>query len=117
MKAMLLEEPAPMEAKPLRLSERPVPQPAAGELLLKVVACGVCRTDLQLCEGDLAPRKLPIVPGHQVVGRVEAVGEGVGGWQAGDRAGIGWLAGSCGKCVYCLSGRENLCEEDTGNES
>ena len=111
MQAMLLERPARMAEKPLRLSELPVPRPSPGELLLRVAACGVCRTDLQICEGDIAPRRLPIVPGHQIVGRVEAVGEGVSGWQAGDRAGVAWLAGTCGKCAYCLSGRENLCAE------
>lgn len=108
---MLLEQPAPMAEKPLRLREVPVPQPSPGELLLRVAACGVCRTDLQICEGDIEPRRLPVVPGHQIVGRVEAVGDGVSGWQAGDRAGVAWLAGTCGKCAYCLSGRENLCAE------
>ena len=111
MKAMSLEKPAPMSARPLKLVERPVPEPEAGEVLLRVAACGVCRTDLQICEGDVVPRVLPIVPGHQIVGRVEAAGEGVRGWEIGERAGIGWLAGSCGKCAFCLSDRENLCSE------
>jgi alcohol dehydrogenase, propanol-preferring len=108
---MVLEKPAPIGEKPLKLTERDVPRPAAGELLVRVAACGVCRTDLQICEGEVTPRKLPIVPGHQIVGRVEAVGDGVSGWQARDRAGIGWLAGSCGHCEFCRSGRENLCNE------
>jgi len=108
---MLLEKPAPIDEKPLNLTELPVPEPAAGELLLRVAACGVCRTDLQICEGDIPARKLPVVPGHQIVGRVEAVGDGVDGWRVGDRAGIGWLAGSCGHCSFCRSGRENLCAE------
>ena len=111
MRALVLDKPRPLAEKPLRLLERSIPQPAAGELLLRVAACAVCRTDLQICEGDVAPRKLPIVPGHQIVGRVEALGEGVEGWRVGDRAGIGWLAGSCGRCAFCRSGRENLCAD------
>ncbi|MGA2285881.1 MAG: zinc-dependent alcohol dehydrogenase family protein [Dehalococcoidia bacterium] len=111
MKAILLEKPAPIDEKPLKLTELPVPEPAPGELLLRVAACGVCRTDLQICEGDVPARKLPVVPGHQIVGRVEALGDGVEGWRVGDRAGIGWLAGSCGHCSFCRSGRENLCAE------
>jgi propanol-preferring alcohol dehydrogenase len=88
----------------------PVPEPAAGELLLRVAACGVCRTDLQIAEGDLPARRLPIVPGHQIVGRVEALGAGVSGWAPGERVGVTWLAGACGRCERCLHGRENLCE-------
>ncbi len=80
---------------------------------LRVTACGVCRTDLQLCEGDLAARRLPIVPGHQVTGTVAAVGDGVDGWAPGDRAGITWLAGTDGTCRFCRTGRENLCEAAT----
>ncbi len=81
-----------------------------GELLLRVSACAVCRTDLQLCEGDIAARKLPIVPGHQIVGHVEAIGAEVSGWRIGDRAGVAWLGGADGTCVQCRAGRENLCE-------
>jgi propanol-preferring alcohol dehydrogenase len=80
-------------------------------VLLRVAACAVCRTDLQLAEGDLEARTLPIVPGHQVVGRVEALGDGVEGWHVGDRAGVGWLASACGVCRACTSGHENLCEQ------
>ena len=80
-------------------------------LVLEVLACAVCRTDLQICEGDLAARTLPIVPGHQVVGRVEVMGPGVAGFRKGDRVGVGWLAGTCGVCDKCRSGRENLCEK------
>jgi propanol-preferring alcohol dehydrogenase len=80
---------------------------------IRVAACGVCRTDLQLCEGDLAAHKLPIVPGHQVVGRVEAVGAGVTAWRPGDRVGVAWLAGTDGVCDKCRSGRENLCPQAT----
>lgn len=110
MRAMRLAAPAPMVAKPLTLEALDVPSPGTGELLLQVRACAVCRTDLQLVTGDLPTRKLPIVPGHQVVGIVAAVGAGVEGWQPGDRAGVAWLAGSCGVCDHCRAGRENLCE-------
>jgi propanol-preferring alcohol dehydrogenase len=94
---------------PLRLTERAEPAPGPGELLLRVAACAVCRTDLQLVEGDLAARRLPIVPGHQAVGRVAAIGSGVTGWSIGDRAGAYWLFGTDGSCRFCQSGRENLC--------
>jgi propanol-preferring alcohol dehydrogenase len=95
---------------PLRLVERDEPVPGPGELLLRLAACAVCRTDLQLATGDLTPRRLPIVPGHQAVGRVAAVGEGVIGWSIGDRAGAYWLFGTDGTCRFCRSWRENLCE-------
>ena len=84
--------------------------PGPGEVRLRVTACGVCRTDLQLCEGDLAARRLPIVPGHQVTGLVDALGAGVDGSVVGDRAGVTWLAGTDGGCRFCRTGRENLCE-------
>jgi propanol-preferring alcohol dehydrogenase len=82
-------------------------------MVLAVAACAVCRTDLQIVEGDVVARRLPIVPGHQVVGRVEALGEGVSGWSVGERAGVTWLAGSCGMCRACSAGRENLCPDAT----
>jgi propanol-preferring alcohol dehydrogenase len=110
---MVLEGPGPAATSPLVVAEREVPTPGAGELRLRVTACGVCRTDLQICEGDLAPRRLPIVPGHQVVGVVDALGPGVAGWAAGDRAGVTWLAGTDGTCRFCVTGRENLCEAAT----
>ncbi|MBK6663390.1 MAG: zinc-dependent alcohol dehydrogenase family protein [Thermoflexaceae bacterium] len=113
MRAMLLDSPAPAAHSPLRLIERDDPAPGPGELLLAVSACGVCRTDLQLAEGDLAARRLPLIPGHQAVGRVAAVGAGVEGWSAGDRAGVAWLASTCGACRHCAAGRENLCEHAT----
>ena len=94
---------------PLEWVELADPEPAAGEVVLEVAACAVCRTDLQIVEGDLGARRLPIVPGHQAVGRVAAVGAGVRGWEVGDRAGAAWLASTCGQCSSCLSGRENLC--------
>ena len=110
MRAALLERPAPAGDAPLVVTSRPDPIPAPGELLLRVSACAVCRTDLQICEGDLEARRLPVVPGHQAVGAVEALGEGVEGWREGDRAGVAWLAGACGDCPRCDAGRENLCE-------
>lgn len=110
MRAARLHQPAPAERAPLRIEAVEPPQPGPGELLLRITACGVCRTDLQLAEGDLPARRLPIIPGHQVVGRVEAVGDGVGGWRVGDRAGVAWLGGACGACSRCAAGRENLCE-------
>jgi len=108
-RAIVLEQPAPAASGPLRAVAREPEPPAYGMLLLRVAACGVCRTDLQLCEGDLALHKRPVVPGHQIVGRVEAVGDGVEGWYVGDRAGVAWLAGADGTCDKCRSGRENLC--------
>jgi propanol-preferring alcohol dehydrogenase len=107
---MALQQPGPASEAPLRAGDRPEPEPRAGELRLRVTACGVCRTDLQIVEGDLAARRLPIVPGHQVVGAVDAIGADVGGWSIGDRAGITWLAGTDGTCRFCVTDRENLCE-------
>ncbi len=113
MRAMAVEQPAVIATHPLRAVELPDPLPGPGELLLRVHACGVCRTDLQIAEGDVPPRRLPIVPGHQVVGVVEALGPGVEGWSPGERAGVGWFGGSCGHCEFCRSGRENLCADAT----
>ncbi len=110
MRAAVLERPAPAGDGPLVLATRPDPVPAPGELLVRVAACAVCRTDLQICEGDIEARRLPVVPGHQAVGTVEALGEGVESWRIGDRAGVAWLAGACGACPRCDAGRENLCE-------
>lgn len=107
---MVLRHPKPAsEDTPLTLEERPAPSPGPGELAVAISACGVCRTDLQLAEGDLQARRLPIVPGHQIVGRVAATGRDVTGWREGDRVGVTWLAGSCGDCERCREGRENLC--------
>lgn len=107
---MVLERPGPIATAPLHAAEREDPAPGPGEIAIDVVACAVCRTDLQLVEGDLAARATPIVPGHQIVGRVGAVGEGVADFRVGDRACIGWLAGADGTCRFCVEGRENLCE-------
>jgi propanol-preferring alcohol dehydrogenase len=111
MRALIVEQPAPVASHPLHLVDLPDPRPGPGELLLEVLACGVCRTDLQIAEGDVPARRLPIVPGHQVVGAVREIGPGAEGWQLGDRVGVGWLGGACGHCSFCRSGRENLCPE------
>ncbi len=115
MRALVVDVPGPVDAEPgpLRLAEVPNPDPGQGELVIRVAACAVCRTDLQLVAGDLAPHRLPTIPGHQVVGRVEACGPGVDGWELGARAAVGWLAGACGTCAACRSGRENLCADAT----
>jgi propanol-preferring alcohol dehydrogenase len=96
---------------PLSLRERSWPEPAAGQVLVRVTACGVCRTDLHVVDGELSEPKLPLIPGHEVVGQVVACGVGVERYQAGARVGIPWLGQTCGVCAYCLSGRENLCPE------
>jgi propanol-preferring alcohol dehydrogenase len=117
MRALVLDHPGPLDEGPLALRDLPTPAPGPGELRLRVSACAVCRTDLQIVTGDLVPHRTPVVPGHQVVGLVEAVGEGVDhgidGWRAGDRAGVTWLAGSDGSCRFCKEGRENLCPAAT----
>ncbi len=111
MRAMVLERPG----SPLVMRERPVPTPGAGEILVKIAACGVCRTDLHLVDGELPNPKLPIVPGHEIVGRVAALGAGVEGLDVtgralGERVGVPWLGHTCQACVYCRDGRENLCD-------
>ncbi len=109
MRALRLTTPGAALSRPLEMVELPDPEPGSGEIVLRVAACAVCRTDLQIIEGDLTARRLPIVPGHQAVGTVERVGPEVTGWAEGDRAGVGWLASACGHCGFCQSGRENLC--------
>jgi len=106
---MLLARNAPITNRPLRLATLDDPEPGANEILVRVAACGICRTDLHVIEGDLPTRKLPIIPGHQVVGRVEALGEGATRFEPGQRVGIAWLRHTCGRCDDCLHGRENLC--------
>jgi len=111
MRAWVLTEPAPIERAPLLLREVPDPVPGPGELLVKVRACGMCRTDLHVVEGEL-PRRLPsVIPGHQVVGEVAACGPGVSGPPPGSRVGVAWLNRTCGSCRFCRGGRENLCED------
>jgi propanol-preferring alcohol dehydrogenase len=105
---MMLSRPAPAEERPLAASELPVPAPGPGEVLIAVDACGVCRTDLHILEGEVAA-SLPVVPGHQAAGRILAVGNGVADFAAGDAVGVGWMASTCGRCAFCASGRENLC--------
>jgi len=107
---MVLERAARIATRPLELREIPDPVPGPGEILVRVAACGVCRTDLHVIEGDLQARRVPVVPGHQVVGRVAARGVGTSRFRPGDRVGIAWLRETCGSCAYCRLGRENLCE-------
>jgi propanol-preferring alcohol dehydrogenase len=109
MKAHLLRAPAPVESNPLLLSEVPLPAPSQGEVLIRVSACGICRTDLHVTEGELPPKKQPVIPGHQVVGMIEQLGPGTSLYPIGTRVGIPWLHQTCGVCEYCRSGRENLC--------
>lgn len=111
MRAMVLAAQAPVTTAPLRLEARAVPAPGPGEILVRVAACGVCRTDLHVVEGDLPLVRAPIVPGHQAVGCVERAGAGAARFRAGDRVGIAWLRATCGHCEFCTSGRENLCAE------
>lgn len=107
---MRLNRPAPIEERPLELVDVEKPQPGAGQLLVRVRACGVCRTDLHTVEGEITPPRYPITIGHQIVGIVESVADDVEGWEPGNRVGIPWLHRACGTCLYCRSGSENLCE-------
>jgi propanol-preferring alcohol dehydrogenase len=106
MQAMALERPR----RALVMSERPIPTPAPGEIMVMVTACGVCRTDLHVVDGELSNPVLPIVPGHEIVGHVRALGPGVGGFAIDDRVGVPWLGATCGLCAYCRGNRENLCD-------
>lgn len=106
MRAMVLERPG----TPLVMRERPLPVPGPDELLIAVSACGVCRTDLHVVDGELLHPKLPIIPGHEIVGRVAAIGTGVGGFSLQERVGVPWLGATCGTCPYCAEGAENLCD-------
>jgi alcohol dehydrogenase, propanol-preferring len=113
MRAVVLTRPAPIEDAGIEVREVEVPAAGPGEVLLKVLANGICRTDLHIVEGELAEPKLPLIPGHQIVGRVEALGEGATGVAVGDRVGVPWLGGTDGTCPYCRTGRENLCDRPT----
>jgi propanol-preferring alcohol dehydrogenase len=106
MHAMILERPG----LPLRLVELPVPSPGVGAVLIRIEACGVCRTDLHLIDGELPDPTLPMIPGHEIVGRVAAIGSGVDGHRLGQRVGVPWLGWTCGQCLFCRNGRENLCD-------
>jgi propanol-preferring alcohol dehydrogenase len=110
MRACVLASPAPVDSHPLQSIDVPRPEPAAGEVLVRVHVCGVCRTDLHVVEGELPPRRSPVIPGHQVVGVIEKTGPGASRFQPGVRVGIAWLHRTDGVCEYCRSGRENLCE-------
>jgi propanol-preferring alcohol dehydrogenase len=107
MRAMLLTEPR----SPLRLSAVAIPTPGRGQLLIRIHACAVCRTDLHVVDGELARPKLPLIPGHEIVGTVESVGPATDRFRPGDRVGVPWLGFTCGVCAFCLSGRENLCDQ------
>lgn len=113
MKACLLNSAAPIETQPLHFTEVPDPQPTGDEVRVRVSVCGVCRTDLHVVEGELPPRKSPVIPGHQVVGVVEKVGDTAGRFKVGARVGIPWLHRTCGVCEYCRAGKENLCDNAT----
>ena len=110
MRAMVLEKPADVREAPLRAVESPEPEPGLGEIRVRVKACGLCHTDLHIVEGELPAPRLPVIPGHQIVGVVEARGEGASRFREGDRVGVPWLHDACGACEYCARGRENLCE-------
>lgn len=112
MRAMLLRSQARVDSGPLAKMELDRPEPDVGEIRVRVRACATCRTDLHVIEGDLPPRRLPLIPGHQAVGTVETIARG-GRFRPGDRVGIAWLRSTCGVCRYCAAGRENLCESST----
>jgi len=111
MKTMLLTSPSDISQSPLRLTEIAMPKPAEGQIRIKINACGVCHTDLHTVEGELALPKLPLIPGHQIVGRVEKSGRQTNRHNIGDRVGIAWLNWACGECLYCRNGKENLCRK------
>jgi propanol-preferring alcohol dehydrogenase len=111
MMAWEVTHPGPLSGRPLRQVSRPIPEPGPGEVLVRVRACGVCRTDLHLCVGELAPRRTRTVPGHQVVGDVVARGMGADRFAIGQPVGVAWLRSTCGACAWCRSGAENLCPE------
>ena len=107
---MVLEKQDRLESNPLTLKETSTPEPGLQEVRIKVSVCGVCRTDLHVVEGELPVHKLPLIPGHQIVGRIDKLGRGVTNWRGGERVGVPWLYKTCGNCRYCRRGRENLCE-------
>ncbi|MGI0068231.1 MAG: alcohol dehydrogenase catalytic domain-containing protein, partial [Thermoplasmata archaeon] len=113
MRAMVLHAPGPATGRPLQIEEVATPEPKEHEVLVEIDACGVCRTDLHVVEGDLPPLRPAVIPGHEIVGNVARVGPEVRTLSIGDRVGVPWLRWTCGRCEYCLTGRENLCAENT----
>ena len=111
MKAWIVEEQKPIEEKPMKLVEISNPEPGPGEIRIKVSYCGICRTDLHIAEGDIPLHKKPVIPGHEIVGVVDKIGEGVTKFKPGDKAGVTWLYSACGKCKYCMREEENYCPE------
>jgi propanol-preferring alcohol dehydrogenase len=111
MRAWEVDEPGPLDSRPLRMVERPTPVPRAGEVRVRVSACGVCRTDLHIVVGDLSAHRRHVVPGHEVVGYVDARGPGAERFELGDRVGVAWLRATCGRCRFCRRGAENLCPD------
>jgi alcohol dehydrogenase, propanol-preferring len=111
MRAMRLFQPLPAESHPLKLNDLPTPQPGPGQVRLRVQVCGVCHTDLHTVEGDIHPPHLPITPGHQVVGVLDGLGQGVENRSLGERVGVPWLYSACGNCDFCRRGQENLCDQ------
>lgn len=111
MKAMQFSKPSEIEEEPLELVQIEKPEPGPGQIRIKVHMCGVCHTDLHIAEGDIHPSKSKIIPGHQVVGKVDALGKDVKKFTRGDRVGVPWFYDACGECVYCKAGKENLCED------
>ena len=111
MRGWIVDRPSPIDEGPLKLVERPRPEPGPGEIRVGIRVCGVCRTDLHLAEGDLPPHGAGVIPGHEIVGTVDALGEGARRFRIGERVGIAWLRGTCGRCRFCRTGSENLCLE------
>lgn len=110
MKAIVLEKQQYLEKNPLRFKDVPTPEPKDDEIRININICGACRTDLHIVEGELPAHKMPVIIGHQIVGRVDKLGKSVSKWKLGDRVGVPWLYKTCGKCKYCKSGKENLCD-------
>jgi len=110
MRAMVLEKTKNIEENPLIFKDVPLPEPAENQIRIRISVCGVCRTDLHIVEGELPPHKLPVIPGHQIVGYVDKIGKDVRNFRIGERVGVPWLYRTCGKCSYCKEGRENLCD-------
>lgn len=114
MKAMVLEKTSSIEGKPLKMVDLPIPPPDSRQILVRISACGICHTDIDEIEGRVKPSKLPVVLGHQIIGRVESLGSQVTRFKEGDRVGVAWIWSSCGRCVHCREGRENLCDQFQG---